>query len=453
LIGQHVSLWQHIVAWHGPLLWRHVSWLWRDALEWGAWGLALLWLFRISDAIRYLPHVALLTGFGWDIEPEGTPRLTVVVPARNEAEKIAATLDALMLADYAGLQVVAVDDRSTDATGTIMEAYALEYGNRLRVLHIEDLPDGWLGKVFALSVATDQSEGEYVLYTDADVVFSPSILRRAVAYAQAVQADHLVVMPTMQVKSRGEGIVLGFFQIFGLWASRPWKVEDPGARRDVIGVGAFNLVRRTALEELGGWGPQRLAIVEDITLGRRMKAAGMRQRVAFAPGLVLVHWAKGARGLVRGMTKNLFSAFNFEIPFLLFACAWVSVFFLLPLLGLLWWNTLTPALLVLASIGAAYRTMGELSEIDARYAWLYPLGAAAFVLAMLRSMLVVTWQRGVMWRGTFYELRDLRKHNSPLVWEREARRLREEKRRGEKAAIKKQKRDLAEAMRKARREE
>jgi cellulose synthase/poly-beta-1,6-N-acetylglucosamine synthase-like glycosyltransferase len=163
LIGQHVSLWQHIVAWHGPLLWRHVSWLWRDALEWGAWGLALLWLFRISDAIRYLPHVALLTGFGWDIEPEGTPRLTVVVPARNEAEKIAATLDALMLADYAGLQVVAVDDRSTDATGTIMEAYALEYGNRLRVLHIEDLPDGWLGKVFALSVATDQSEGEYVL--------------------------------------------------------------------------------------------------------------------------------------------------------------------------------------------------------------------------------------------------------------------------------------------------
>jgi hypothetical protein len=122
-------------------------------------------------------------------------------------------------------------------------------------------------------------------------------------------------------------------------------------------------------------------------------------------------------------------------------------------LGLLWWNTLTPALLVLASIGAAYRTMGELSEIDARYAWLYPLGAAAFVLAMLRSMLVVTWQRGVIWRGTFYELRDLRQHNSPLVWEREARRLREEKRRGEKAAIKKQKRDLAEAMRKARREE
>jgi GT2 family glycosyltransferase len=453
LMGYDPTLWHMILNWPGPAWWRHVGELGRFLIQVGAWAITLVWLYKSSDAMRFLPDVPQLTGVEWDVDPVGTPKLTVVVPARNEAENIAATLDALLLADYAGLEIVAVDDRSTDDTGRMMDAYAAEYSSRLRVIHLEDLPDGWLGKVFAMSVATDRSESEYVLYTDGDVVFSPSILRRAVAYAQDVGADHLVVLPTMLVKARGEGVMLGFFSIFGLWASRLWKVGDPSARRDVIGVGAFNLVRRGALDEIGGWQPQRMAILEDVTLGRRMKAAGMKQRVAFAPGLVLVHWATGGVGLVRGMTKNLFSAFNFSPLFLLGACGGVAVLFLLPLAGLLWWSTMLPALLVLASIGAAYRTMGEISLVDARYGWLFPVGAMAFIAAMLRSMAVTLWQRGVVWRGTRYKLAELRQHNSPFVWEREARRLREEKRRGEKAALRLQKKELAAAIKRVRREE
>jgi hypothetical protein len=207
--------------------------------------------------------------------------------------------------------------------------------------------------------------------------------------------------------------------------TRPWKIEDPKARRDVAGVGAFNLVRRDALNEIGGWLPQRLAVLDDITLGRRMRAAGMRQRIAFAPGLVLVHWAKGARGVLRGMTKNFFSAFNFQPLLVLLACLWIAVFCLLPLAGLAWLPTLLPALIILCCIGATYRVMGAVSQIDARYAWLYPLGAVALMFAMLRSMVVVLVRRGVVWRGTHYPLRDLRRHNSPFVWERAARKRRE----------------------------
>jgi GT2 family glycosyltransferase len=419
-----------VVRWPGPVWFQHLGELWRYVLQWMAWALALAWLVKSSNAMRYLPLVPEIGGLEFDVEPEGTPSLTVVVPARNEAEHIAGTLDSLLASDYAGLKIIAVDDRSTDATGTIMDAYSeqprVRMSGRLEVLHIEELPEGWLGKVFALSVATERTDSEYVLYTDADVLFSPSILRRAVAHAQATEADHLVVLPTMLVKTWGEGMVIGFCQIFGMWASRLWKVNDPESRRDLIGVGAFNLVRRSALEELGGWLPQRMAVVEDITLGRRMRAAGMRQRVAFAPGLVLVHWAKGARGVVEGMTKNLFSVFNFQPLLLLWACAWVVALFLLPLAGLFWWSTLPAALIALCSIGAAYRTMGEISLIDARYAWLYPVGAMAFIGAMLRSMLVVLWQGGVVWRGTHYALAELRQHNSPFVWERAARKVREE---------------------------
>jgi glycosyltransferase involved in cell wall biosynthesis len=416
------------LSFHGLSI--HVTEFWRGIIQTVSWAIALAWVLRTYDAVHLLPTLPDLTTVDWDAAPAGSPTLTVVVPARDEAENIAATLDALLLADYPWVRILVVDDRSTDGTGAIVDAYVAEYGERkpgrLAAIHVADLPDGWLGKTFALMVATENSDSDYLLFTDADVLFSPSILRRALVYAQDSKADHLVVMPTMQVRSRGEGIVLGFFQIFGLWASRLWKVEDPKAKSDVVGVGAFNLVRRDALNEIGGWLPQRLVVLEDITLGRRMRAAGMRQRVAFAPGLVLVHWAKGAGGLLRGMTKNLFSAFNFQPLLVLLAWLWIAVFCLLPLVGLVWLPTVLPALVVLCCIGASYRVVGEASRIDARYAWLYPLGALALMFAMLRSMVVVWVRRGVVWRGTYYPLRDLRRHNSPFVWERAARKRRDE---------------------------
>ena len=391
-----------------------------------AWGIAAAWCVRAGDLVMNLPAMPDLSGMEWDVAPKGEPSLVVVVPARDEAKHLAATLDALLVSDYRDLLIVGVNDRSTDATGEILEEYAGIYAGRVKAIHVAELEDGWLGKTFAMQLAVEQTSSDYILFTDADVLFSPSILRRALAYAEQTEAAHLVVMPTMRVEKRGEGIVLGFFQILGMWAARPWRVPDPKAKRDSIGVGAFNLVRRDALMAIGGFEPQRLVILEDITLGRRFKAAGMPQRVAFAPSLVLVHWASGALGLVRVMTKNMFSGVNFNPLLMLGLCLWIVVFCLSPLVGLLWWGTVLPALIVLCSIAAVYRTMGRFSLIDARYGWLYPLGAAAFLYAMVRSMLVVLWFGGVRWRGTHYPLRELRRHNSPGHWERaaaEARRL------------------------------
>jgi cellulose synthase/poly-beta-1,6-N-acetylglucosamine synthase-like glycosyltransferase len=434
----------------------HVSELWRGLIESGAWVVAAAWVWRTADAVTKLPTVTTLQDVEWDLWAEDGPSLVVVVPAKDEAENIAATMDALLAADYPKLRIVAVDDRSTDATGEILDGYAARFRPRVavapptkakkrkgkgkasatvlelpvsmassgpakvEVIHVTELPEGWLGKTFAMTVATANSASDYVLYTDADVLFSPSILRRAIAYADMTEADHLVVLPTMEVRSWGEGIVLGYFQVFGVWASRLWKVEDPKARRDIVGVGAFNMVRRSALEKIGGWAPQRMSVLEDVTLGRRMKAAGLRQRVAVAPGLVLVHWAKGARGLMRVMTKNMFSAFNFQPALLGLACLWIVGFCLLPLAGLGWWRTLVPSLIVLLCVGATYRSMEAVSSIPAKYGWGFPLGAVAMIWAMLRSMVVALVRRGVVWRGTKYELRDLRRHNSPFQWERAA---------------------------------
>ena len=284
------------------------------------------------------------------------------------------------------------------------------------MVHVTELPAGWLGKVHAMAVGLAMCETEYVLFTDGDVLFSPSVLRRALAYVERERADHFVVVPTMQVKTWGEGVLLGFFQVLSLWVTRPWRASDPKATRDVVGIGAFNLLRRDALERLGGLEPQRLVVLEDITLGRRMKVAGMRQRVAFAPGLVLVHWAAGVSGLMQVMSKNLFSAFNFRPVLALAACVWIAVFCLAPLAGIFWWGTIIPGLLVVAGVSVAYRMYGELSWIDAKVGWGFPLGAAMFMYAVARSVVVVWKDGGVRWRGTLYPLRELRRWNNPRMW-------------------------------------
>lgn len=384
--------------------------------------MALGWLWKTTDAVRGLATVARLDDPYWDVWPQQAPGLTVVVPGRDEGANIRATLQSLVAQDYrerGGLRVVAVDDRSTDATGVLMDRCAANYSEWVSALHITELPEGWLGKTHALDAALKiGSPTEYLLFTDADVRFEPSVLRRTLAYAEQEQVDHLVVMPTMELHSWSEGIVFGAFHAAILWAARPWKVPDPRARRDVIGVGAFNLVRRSALEAIGGLKPQAMVVLEDITIARRIKSAGLRSRVAFAPEMVRVHWAKGIRGQMRVMGKNLFSAFNFALLPALLACAGMASFGLVPLLGLFWWKTAIPAILVFGCVGLMYRSCEGFSSIPAKYAWTFPLAALLFTVTILRSITVVLRDGGVRWRGTLYPLRELRMHNSPSRWER-----------------------------------
>lgn len=384
--------------------------------------------------MRRLGELPDLTEVQWDLCPTRAPGLIVVVPAKDEAETLPPAMETLLAQDYAWLRIVAIDDRSTDDTGALLDALAASHPERLDVVHLTEPADGWMGKTFAMEVATQRSRSEYILFTDADVWFSPSILRRALTYAEMTDADHLVVAPTAVTKTWGERTVLGFLQILALWASKPWRVADAKARWNLAAAGAFNMIRRDALEELGGLAPQRLAVVEDITLARRIRAAGMRQRLVFAPGLVLVHWAPGAWGLIRGMTKNLFATVNFRAPLLAGGMFWIVLMFLLPIAGLAWWRTLVPSLLMLCCITLCYRLIGEVTGIRARYGWLYPLGAAAILWAMLRSVVVTWWRRGVLWRGTFYSLSELRQHNSPFMWEWQAMKLRAENRKAERVA-------------------
>jgi glycosyltransferase involved in cell wall biosynthesis len=384
------------------------------ALQITAWLVALTWLWKVIAAARGLPGIPNLLLPEHDASPQNEPSITVIIPARNEAADIAATLHSLLQQDYPNLRIIAVNDRSTDPTGEIITALATQHPKKLRALHITELPEGWLGKTHAMALAARHASTDYLLFTDADVLFRPDAIRRALAYAVTAHADHLVTVPTTIIRRWDEAALLSFFQIFGLWATRLWLIADPKATRDALGIGAFNLLRRTAYLHIGGFESLSMEIVEDLALGRRIKRAGLAQRVAFGRGLVSVHWASGLNGLVNVMTKNLFSAFRFYVSLSLLGCAWLLLFCAAPAAGLFYAPTRIPAILTLAAVAYAYRLMSRHSGLSTWNAVFFPLGALIFAFTLLRSMFLTLHQGGVSWRGTFYPLAELRKNAAPL---------------------------------------
>ena len=329
-----------------------------------AWFVALTWLWKVIAAAFGLPRVPNLLDPQHNISPTGSPSITVIVPARNEAADIAATLRSLLAQDYPNLQVIAVDDRSTDQTGVIIDTLAAHHPDKLRALHVTELPPGWLGKTHAMAIAAHQAPTDYLLFTDADVLFHPTAIRLALANAVTTHADHLVTIPTTLIKRWDEAAILGFFQIFSLWGARPWRISNPKAKRDAIGIGAFNLLRRDAYERIGGFESLRMEIIEDIGLGRRIKRAGLAQRICFGRGLVSLHWASGVNGLINVMTKNLWAAFRFYISLALVGCSGSSPSALPRPSVSSSPDIRVPAIVTLVAVTYAYRLLGRHSGIS-----------------------------------------------------------------------------------------
>jgi glycosyltransferase involved in cell wall biosynthesis len=406
-----------------------------QTVHWMAGGiLALAWFSRMVEAAFGMPRVADIARPEWDrrpATPNGEPRVSIVVPARNEEESIRETLVQLLALDYSNYEIIAVNDRSTDRTGQIMDgvadgvenhlpAHASSPGHaeadksvcptRLKVIHISELPSGWLGKTHAMWMAGQQASGDWLLFTDADVFFKPDSLRRAVAYAEAERADHVVLFPRMIMKRPGERMMIAFFQVLFVFGHRPWKVADPKAR-DHMGVGAFNMVRRSVYEAVGTYRALRMEVLDDMKLGKVVKNAGFAQRNVSGEDLISLHWAKGAFGIVNNLTKNFFAVLSFQWPRTVVTVAGLGFLNLGPFLGV-WlahgWARV-PYAIALGSLFLIYYGISLRSAVPPYYFFLHPVGTSLFMYILLRSMVHTLWNGGIVWRGTKYPLEELRK--------------------------------------------
>ncbi|HEY1679232.1 MAG TPA: glycosyltransferase family 2 protein [Candidatus Sulfotelmatobacter sp.] len=392
--------------------------------------LALAWVSRIVDAALGMPSVADVSRPEWDrdpVLPSGNPRVSIIVPARNEEEAIEQALNTLLALDYDNYEVIAVNDRSTDRTGEILDRLSQnphpstssgqafsqttrEMGHPLRVIHHNGLPPGWLGKTHAMWTAANQANGDWLLFTDADVLFKPDSLRRAVAYAEAEAADHVVLFPQMIMKRPGEYMMIAFFQTMFMFGHRPWKVADPSTD-DHMGVGAFNLVRRSVYEAVGTYKALRMEVLDDMKLGKVVKKAGFAQRNVFGGDLISIRWAHGAMGVVNNLTKNFFAVLSFQWWRAILSAVALACLNFGPFLGVFLahgWARV-PYAAALAAMFLIYLGMSFRSAVPPYYFLLHPVSTAMFIYTLLRSMILTLWNGGIVWRGTKYPLDELRK--------------------------------------------
>ena len=345
------------------------------------------------------------------IQPEERstlPMLSVLVPACNEVTTLERAMQSLLAIDYPHMEIIAVNDRSTDGTGVLLERLAAD-NPRLRVRHVTALPSGWLGKNHALHIAGLEARGEWLLFTDADVVYAPDALLRAVAYARRVKADHLVVSPRIETRDFWERLFASYFCLMLSLRSRIWDVADP-RRSAYFGFGAFNMVRASAYRAFGGHGALAMEVADDTKLGKVVKRNGFRTELVDGSDLLSVRWVIGFRGVMQCLTKNAFAGFDFNMPRMLIGVGGLLLTAVYPLAALVLpapyrWLAVGALLGMMSGAGAMRRVSGA----DCRYGLCYPLAALMLVYIILHSTWLACTRRGIVWRGTLYPLDELKK--------------------------------------------
>jgi glycosyltransferase involved in cell wall biosynthesis len=370
--------------------------------------IACFWLFyglRGAMGLLSLPH---LNDFP-PREGQSFPRVSLIFAARDEQEKLPLAVQTLSAISYPNLEIIAVDDRSQDKTPAILDD-AAQRDARIRVIHVKDLPKGWLGKPHALQKAYEASTGEWLLFTDADVRFAPDALSRAMTLVQTRDLDHLTLFGDVDREGFWETVLLTFFGLAMHIAGESHRVSNPNSRA-YLGIGAFQLVRRTAYEACGTHKRLAMEVVDDMKLGKILKLGGYRSCVGVAVGFLAIRWQSGFRNLIRGVTKNFFAALNYSVPLAVAAITSMLLTNFAPFVGVIfghgWVRILAGISVAIALLFHVFVDIGV--KISPLYALTHPIGALIFCWMILRSMIVTLRQGGVIWRDTFYKLSDLTK--------------------------------------------
>ena len=362
-------------------------------------ALALVW--RVYLSVPRLASVAPA------VEGAG-PRVSIMVAARNEAVHIRAAVASLLNQDYHDFELIVVEDRSSDATGDILDAMAAKT-NRLAVEHVRTLPAGWLGKNYALHLGAKRATGDVLLFIDGDVILERSAVARAIRVMDESAADHVVVSPQMELPSWPLRLVVGYFLTWGVIFTRLWRVSDPRSSAS-IGVGAFNMVRAASYRAAGGHERIAMRPDDDLMLGKILKASGARPRVLFGQGMVSVEWYASVREATLGFRKNAYAALGYNPALFAGSVLGNLVQGIVPFAAV--WLVDGPERVLygvtVAALMAAYAKTCVEQRLPVWLTLFYPLAALLQTVMLAIAVSRTIAAGGIEWRGTFYPLDQLK---------------------------------------------
>lgn len=344
---------------------------------------------------------------------EKAPMVSIVFSALNEEEDLESSLLSMLNLDYPQLEIIAINDRSSDRTGSILENISKRFSN-LHVIHVTKLPDNWLGKNHALYLGAKKARGEWLLFTDADVLMDSALLKKAMSYVSEQQIDHLTIYEKHTNQSFWlKVLLLGFYLPYSLRV-KPWRIRYKWSKK-YLGHGAFNLVRKTAYEAINGHQAIAMECVDDMELGNFLKKNGYKQDTVNGREYIKREWYSSLTSMINGLSKNSFAYFKYS--FLIVSC---NVFF-----GFLYY--FWPLIMVVSSSGWLFwvnvfnifltlcftTLVANQFELKKTYILLYPLGVFLLLYAVCRSVFLTYYHQGVYWRDTYYSLNKLRNKPKP----------------------------------------
>jgi glycosyltransferase involved in cell wall biosynthesis len=371
---------------------------------------AIFWLLQLVGALRTVKNMPLLEKM--EGKPmENPPKISVIIPACNEANTIKIALEKRLQDNYPNLEFILIDDRSTDGTREILREIAKK-DKRIKTVYIDELPESWLGKVHALHTGVKHATGEWFLFSDADAHVKPGTLNRVIQYCQSEQLDHLALVPGFHKGTfLADTAISVFLRALVTWG-RSWKIKDKDSSA-FGGSGSFNLVRRTAFERTKGFEWLKLEIVDDLGLGDMVKKSGGRSDMINGRGYVSIQWYPTFSEMSTGLGRALWAGIaNFSlIKLVLFGC---FAFFL----DMIPYVILIPmGIPFLPIIGAVIILIAHLTNIIVSKfinrpllsAFFLPLGNIIVFLVTIKTAVITSLKGGITWRGTFYPTQTLKK--------------------------------------------
>lgn len=358
-----------------------VAWVWTLAMS-----ILNVWLI---PRIHRDPHAATDT------------LVSVVIPARNEERNIEQTVRAMLAQTHAAIEVIVVDDRSTDRTGDLLSAIARE-DSRLVIVDGEETPPDWLGKPWACHQGTRIAHGELLLVVDADVHYAPDAVASIVAYMDAHPGIAMAaVFPHFDLVGFWEHIAMPMLGVTGFMFMPTWLSNRTTIVAFGIGGGTGNMIRRRDFDDIGGYTALHNAVVDDVGMAQQLRAHGKRTHTAMANDLVSLRMYHGAREIIDGFTKNVFTAFGgFFAMLTLFPM--MIVFHLVPYVLALRGDPLALIVVALISVCRLIIFLSFRLRID-NALFGHPFMIVFWSWIFLRSMWITGVRKELQWRGRAYK--------------------------------------------------
>lgn len=376
------------------------------------WFVAIIWIvILILTVVGLSRQQHILPATDLNLTASDVPLVSILIPARNEQDRVLeASIRSILAQDYGRFEAIAVNDRSTDATGAILERLA-ESDDRFRVIEGKELPSQWLGKPYAMQQALEQARGEWILATDADMIFHPAALRTAMDRTLSAKADSLTLIPHFEAGSLWERVMIPTWAWVFLMFTLFYRTDDPKTDR-AIGIGGFFLIRRTVLDSVGGYEALKDEVMEDVRLAEKIKSSGGSLLCDQAPALIRTRMYRTFAEMWECSTKNWFSGVNYSLPFALFCVASMySVAVVPPFIALFsaiasasgvkveFLSLLMPAAVCWSLQVIVMAVVCIRSKVSAVYGLTAPLGLGVMYAMLFDSSVRISTGRGVTWKG------------------------------------------------------